>query len=510
MTNAPTSFDPKIKIQSNRLVLVLIFVLVFLMAARTPLDTDLWWHLRAGETTLQTGQPMLTDTLSFSRTGSNWINHSWLTEVGMALVFRAGSYLGLSLVVALLAAISMVILYYQMSGPALLRAFIILLATMVAAVVWSPRPQILSLVLLAICGLILDAYRRKGVNRLWSLPPIFVLWSNLHGGYPLGLMLIGAVMAGEIIDALFETPDNRPIHWRRLKMLLPVLFGCVLAVIVNPNGLSMWKIPFQTVGVGILQDAIPEWASPDFHDLIQQPFLWLLLLVIAGFASTRRRVDGADWMLVVLFGAGGLMARRNFGPFAIVAAPILSRYLWESITALRSAHIQQRRPISDRKYNRPISPGVQIGINLFLVGFIGLIAVVKLFVVSQPQFVHAYEQNVFPVNAVNWLKETARENGPMPGNLYNAYAWGGYLTWAYPEKPVFVDGRTDLYGDEIIGEWLAVIQGDEGWQEILDRWGIGLVLVEPDRPVVSQLAADGWSLVYQDSEAVIYQKDPRE
>lgn len=502
--------DLKINIQSNRLVLVLIFALVFLMAARTPLDTDLWWHLRAGDNTLQTGLPMLTDTLSFTRAGTQWINHSWLSEVGMALVFRAGGYLGLSLVVALLAAISMVILYYQMSGPALLRAFIILLATLVAAVVWSPRPQILSLVLLAICSMILDAYRRKGINRLWLLPPIFVLWSNLHGGYPLGLMLIGAVMAGEIIDAWFEPSENRPAYWKRVRTLLPVMIGCGLAVIINPNGVSMWKIPFQTVGIGILQDAIPEWASPDFHDFIQQPFLWLFLLVIAAFATTRRHVDGADWIAILLFGAGGLMARRNFGPFAIIAAPILSRYLCEAITALRGVHSKKSQSLAEGRFNRPISPHVQKGINLLLMGFIGFIAVVKLYVVSQPQFVQAYEHTVFPVDSVNWLRETSQESGPFKGNLFNSYAWGGYLTWAYPEKPVFVDGRTDLYGDEIISEWLTVVQGNEGWQGILDRWEIGLVMVEPDRPVVSLLGANGWTLIHEDRIAVIYQKDSGE
>lgn len=495
--------------RTNLLVLALILVLVFLMAARTPLDTDLWWHLRAGEITLHSGQPMLTDTLSYTRAGTPWINHSWLAQVGLALAFRAGGYLGLSLVVALLAAVSMAILYQQMSGPAILRAFVILLATLVAAVVWSPRPQIFSLALLAACGWILDSYRRKGVNRLWLIPPLFVLWSNLHGGYPLGLMLIGAVLAGEFIDALFKTPENRLAHWQRVKVLLLVLAGCILGVAVNPNGLSMWKIPFHTVGVGVLQDAIPEWASPDFHDLIQQPFLWLLLLVVAVFATAGRRVDGADWIAVLLFAAGGLMARRNFGPFAMVAAPILSRYLWEAVTSLRQVNFRPKSAQTLNKYNRPLPKGLQKGINLFLVGFIALIAFVKVFVVSQPQFVHAYEQTVFPVEAVNWLKDNEKNNSVLRGNLFNAYAWGGYLSWAYPEKLVFVDGRTDLFGDEIIGEWLTVVQADEGWQEILDRWQVGTVLVEPDRPVVSLLAKNGWTRVYEDDVAVVYQKGQR-
>ncbi len=488
--------------QSDRLVLVLILVLVFLMAARTPLDTDLWWHLKAGEITLQTGLPALTDTLSYSRAGSPWINHSWLAEVGLALIFRAAGYLGLSALVATLAAASMLILYQQMKGPALFRAFIVLLATLVAAVVWSARPQILSLLLLAVCGLLLDQYRRKGIDRLWLLPPMFVLWSNLHGGYPLGLLLIGAVTAGEVVDGLFEYHTDWRKRWRRIRQLLLILVVCGLAVVINPNGLAMWKIPFQTIGVNVLQDAIPEWASPDFHDLVQQPFLWMLIFVVASFALVGRRIDGADWITIVLFGASGLMARRNFGPFAMVAAPILGRYAWETWLAFTTAHPGVAHLGALAQAGPPVAPGFRKATNLFLVALIGFVAFVKLFVVSQPQFVNAYERTLFPVDAVNWLKKN-----PQAGNLFNSYAWGGYLTWAYPEKAVFVDGRTDLFGDEIIGEWLTVTQGGDDWQAVLQKWKVGLVLLEPDQPVTKLLAGEGWQLIYQDDTAVVFRKD---
>ncbi|HWQ04535.1 MAG TPA: hypothetical protein VN452_04195 [Longilinea sp.] len=490
---------------SDRLIFVLILVLVFLMAARTPLDTDLWWHLRAGEVTLQSAHPMLTDTLSFTREGNPWINHSWLSEVGMALLFRVGGYLALSAIVALVAAASMAVLYQQMTGPALLRAFVILLATLVAAVVWSPRPQILSLLLLAVCALILDDFRRKEINHLWLLPPLFVLWSNLHGGYPLGLGLIGAFMAGEFIDALFEGRPSWQKHWSQMRKYTILLVVCGLAVVVNPNGLNMWKIPFQTMSVAVLQNAIPEWASADFHDLVQQPFLWMIIAVFASFSMAGRRIDGADWITILMFGAAGLIARRNFGPFAMVAAPILSRYFWQAVCAICDANLWLKRRVSGTSLNRTIPKHLSKAINLSLMALIGFIAIIKLFVVSQPQFVNVYEQTLFPVDAVSWLKEN-----PQKGNLFNSYSWGGYLTWAYPDKKVFVDGRTDLFGDKIIGDWLTVTEASQGWQDILDQWQIGTVLVEPDRPVVKVLSENGWRLLYRDHTAVIFQKDPAE
>ncbi len=78
------------------------------------------------------------------------------------------------------------------------------------------------------------------------------------------------------------------------------------------------------------------------------------------------------------------------------------------------------------------------------------------------------------------------------------------LTGDLPEYPVFVDGRTDLFGDEIIGEWMSLMGADEGWEQKLDAWEINLVLVEPDRPLVKELQAKGWNLLYSDPGSVIY------
>ncbi|RME05462.1 MAG: hypothetical protein D6803_08885, partial [Anaerolineae bacterium] len=85
-----------------------------------------------------------------------------------------------------------------------------------------------------------------------------------------------------------------------------------------------------------------------------------------------------------------------------------------------------------------------------------------------------------------------------------SYNWGGYLLWAAPEYPVFVDGRTDLYGDEIVGQWVQVVQAEEGWEGVLDEWGVNLVLVEPFRPVARELARAEWKELYRDDVAVVY------
>src|SRR5512144_2762797 len=78
----------------NRLVMVITFLLIFIMAARTPLDSDMFWHLRAGEEMLRLGHVLRTDILSFTRAGTAWTNPYWIAQVGMALLFNWQGWLG--------------------------------------------------------------------------------------------------------------------------------------------------------------------------------------------------------------------------------------------------------------------------------------------------------------------------------------------------------------------------------------------------------------------------------
>lgn len=476
---------------------ILVFEIVFLMAARTPVDSDLWWHLATGEQTLRSGWPVLADTFSYTRAGAPWTNHSWLAEVILALTYRAGGWMGVSALVALLAAGSMLLVYRQMVGHPLWRAFLVVLASLVAAPVWSARPQVFSLFLLALLMDVVRRYWSGDKARLYWLPVIFALWSNLHGGYALGFIFLGCWMAGALLDHLLRPGEA----WRERLLHLAVWTGLsLLAVLINPNGLNMWRIPFQTVGVGALQQAIPEWASPDFHDPVQQPFLILLGGLVAALGLAGRPVDGGGLISAVVFAAMALVARRNFGPFALASLPVLASTGWQALERLRAAPGLLARLVPARAGQAATSPlRLQRVLDATILAVLALACGVKVYAAAQPASVSGFVAETFPVDAAAWVKTHHPE-----GRLFNEYAWGGYLIWSLPEYPVFVDGRTDLFGDEIIGEWMGVMGAQDGWQAALDRWKVRLVMIPPGNALEQGLKDEHWSLLYRDAVAVVY------
>jgi hypothetical protein len=475
------------------LVFVVLMVLVFGMSVRTPLDSDLWWHLRGGQVTLSQGEPLLIDIFSYTRFGAPWVNHSWLSEVIFSWLFERSGFLSISCLIATVVSLSMALVYSCSEGPALLRAFVIILASVASAPVWSPRPQIFSQLCLAGVMFCLQQVS-KSRKWLWVLPGIFTIWSNLHGGYALGLIYLGLWIIGQMIEFVCLKLNLKSLV-RNILPLVLVAIVCAFSVLINPNGLDVWRVPFQTIGVSALQQYIPEWASPDFHELSQQPFLLYLLLMIIVLGMVPRRKNIADILIAACFTAMALFARRNFAPMVIVTAPLLCKYGWEIIQEYLPRKKFSKLPnVTVSTKNNLLKKSI----NLSLVALLWAIVLVKAYVVNYPAYVDSQIKKMYPEGAVNWLL-----THQISGNLFNEYNWGGYLIWTSPTIPVFVDGRTDLFGDQILREWITAVQGGEGWQNILDQRGIRTVLLLPDRPLVDKLKKQHWRILFQDSQSII-------
>ncbi len=469
------------KLTPQRLTLAILFVLIFAMAVRVPTDTDTWWHIRSGQYIAEQGRPPTTDPFSHTRYGQPWIDHSWgaqLVLYGVYELFGGGiaagapGNVGLALYMAALATVGMAFVYGMSEGDVYVRAFALVLGTATAAVFWSPRPQMFSFALGALVLYLLHLYKRRHRDRLWLVSPLIALWANVHGGFAIGFIFLVGFLVGEALGNLFgEADDPHVVRWGRLRKVALVTLVAVPAVALNPYGVQMLAYPFRTVNIGVLQDFIQEWASPNFHERQTWPFIALLLGTLGMAALSRPRIDWTDLTLVSGTAAMALMSGRNMSVFAIAATPALTRHL-SAWLAERGWHVRPQRAV----------PTAQGWLNVALLALVLLGALGKIAAALDPQVVRAAQEERFPVQLAAFLRET-----PPPGRMFNSYNWGGYLMFAAPNVPVYVDGRTDLYDDAFLRQYLNIVLLREGWAEALDAQGVDFVAIEAQSVLATML-----------------------
>lgn len=480
----------------SRLLVALTFIGVFVMATRAPLDTDMLWHLRAGEWQVEHRALLRVDLFSYSRAGEPWINHSWLSQIIMYGFYAALGDAGMALYTSILATSGMIFVYRTLEGNAVVKAFVTVLASAAAAVFWSARPQMVSFFLSAVVFYLLWHYLEKDSDRLWFIPLIMVLWANLHGGFAIGFILMVLATVGEAARWLFDEVlgGQEGPGLRRAGRLIVVGLVSAAAIGVNPYGPRMILYPFRTVGIGVLQDFIQEWASPDFHQGQTWPFIWLLLGTLALAGLSKRRLGWRDAVLVTGTAYASLLAGRNIATFAVVASPVLAAHAQSWLDELGLRLHLDRRP-----------QGALAVVNVaILVVALGA-GVAKMAYALNPALLLDARQQQLPVGAVTYL-----EREQPPGPLFNSYNWGGYLILAARDYPVYVDGRTDLYDDDLLQSYLNTYFAQPGWQERLDATGANVVLIEASAPLSQVLAlSDGWKVGYADGVAVVYERqDP--
>lgn len=468
-------------------ILILVFLMVVLIFLSPPQDADMWWHLSAGKKMVEQREILTTDTFSYTHRGDAWTNAFWLSDIIFFLVYGFSGFLGIALLVAFIAVMTMVIIYRQPEDGAFpIPHLVVLLGAFAIAPVWTARPQIFSFLLLAVLDYGLNGRNAFVLRHPWILVGLFILWGNIHGGFIWGFLLLLAFLIGKGLDYALGR-ENR-LSFRALGQLAAWIFFAALAVSINPNGLGLWKLPFYTVDVSI--QAISEWGSPDFHRPDLHPVLWLLFIIMAGIGTNKRALSWSRVLTVIGFAYMAFISQRSIGPLIVVASPVgigILSSLWEELSPI-APRLLKSTP------QRAWAPGFSLALNILLVGTMAGIAVLRANAVSAlPQVHHG-----FPRGAV----EAVRAAQPKP-QMFNSYNWGGYLQWQLPEYPVFIDGRTDLYGELTIQDWWSVVNGTEQGLSLLDSWNVNFVILEPGWPILEMLSRRGWQTLYQDDTAVV-------
>ena len=479
------------------------------MTAHNAVDPDLWWHLRTGQWIVGTGHVPHVDSFSFTRAGHPWVSHEWLSEVVFYELWKHGGASALIVFSAIITTAGFMLLYLRCPGKRSWAAAATVLGALAVASgpSWSPRPQMFTFALASLLLWLLERGQDRPRLLFW-IPPLFLLWLNLHAGFALGPALLLAYGAGLIMEtALGDTPwrQARPIVVRVLLLLL----ACLALVPLNPSGAELYRYPLDTLRSPGMRSFIVEWFSPDFHEWLYRPLLlvWLLLLIALATSSCGSgalpRWDGAKPRLhtkgrvivPLLFASlAALDAVRHIPIFILLAIPVIA-------AALPVARGDRGESPHVSKGARRGAPGPWRFRPLFNGAVLILMAVFALVKwVSLARNQDAREAEQFPQEAVAFLRA-----GDRPARIFVYYDWGGYAIWKlYPGYRVFVDGRADLYGDDLLRQFKTAVQLRSGWGDVLDRWRVEAVLVPPSCALAQALLLDaGWRTIFSDSQAIV-------
>lgn len=463
------------------LVAGIIVVTLFTISNRFN-DPDLWWHLKVGETIWTTRSIPASDMYSFTAHGHPWIDHEWLAQWSLYGAYAAGGYTGLMLWFAVFACAIFVLVYavcWLRTGNALISFLGGLMAWFFGTSGLAVRPLILGHLFLALEFLILELARARSRRWLWALPPLFAIWVNCHGSYYFGLGVLGVYLLCSRLQGrwglLSWGSDNAP----ESTALVGTLALSAVALCLNPLGPRLLLYPFNM----LFQQptnirAVQEWLPPDPASERGAAMILCAFAVLAIPVLRRAPLRMRDAMLAgVAFWMAVLHFRMLF-LFGIVVAPILAGLVAPLLP-------------EGQKRNHPV-------VNALLLLSLAVSAVLVF-----PGRT-ALEQQVRkgnPAAAIEYIKRAG-----LRGPMLNEYVFGGYLIWALPSEPVFIDGRGDLF------EWTGVFADYGRWytvsedpNKLLNRYGIRLCLLSRDASIAQLFPfLGGWKRVYSDKMAVIF------
>jgi hypothetical protein len=462
------------------LVLLLVLLSPWWRTAMVGSDGDACFHWRVGTWMLQHREILRQDVFSHTRYGAPIISKEWLAE----LIFAGGGELlgfyGLCVVAALAIATTFALLHRQLlraGNDPLVATLVVLLAAWASSGHWLARPHVFSFLMVVLWhGELLRFERSRGAARLAvTLPGLMVLWVNLHGAFLAGLLILGAYAAGAWRD--------RP----KCRVLVAVLILCAVASLLNPSGYRLHIHNFEFLQSKFLTGWLGEYQSANFQALGPRAFLTWLALLFFTLVLRRPRVAAGQGLLLLMWTYFALYSVRNIPLLALLTAPIIAP-VW-------SAWVRERWPA----FSERMTGMLLIGRGWPVAGAVAIVAI--LYVPRPVQMPPDY----WPVKAVEFIREHPEE---FAGNMFNQYVWGGYLLAKLPEHKVFIDGRTDFYGESLVREFADTTALATNWTAALEKYDVRWSLLPADHRLNQALALAGWERLYTDPVATIYRRSP--
>lgn len=510
----------------TKILIIATILVAGLILFRLPLDSDLGWHIKDGQKIVQQGWQPIGDTYTHTMANYPWRSHAWGFDVVAYWLSSSSNFLLLSILFAILPLASL-LLSLKRTRVKLLPELWTISLLFAAALVFLPlgvRSQTLTFFYSGVLLYLLQRWQQSGNNKLlFALPLLLWIWVNSHGGFIMGLGIIGLYLIAEFIkrmrlqvegEASFAK-EKDTLTLPQLKFGFIALFASILVTFLNPYGPGIYQTALSLSASTPTSQYILEWQALDVHSAYGAFFAMYAALLFFFIYRDRRTLDLKDALFTAVFLALMFWAIRNAPLFVLITIPLFAQGLQETIQT-QFREFVKKNPVQS-------------------ILMLSLIVVLVVISVLNPKIQSDNSNNIdnqnettvttqvslkevftspeaqgrragFPVDAFNWIKA----NHPQ-GNMFNAYVWGGYLVWQLPEYKVFIDGRMPAWEKDdtsILKEYLDAEAAKPSWKETFEKYNVQWVLLSPDAPIFQVLKLKpNWHEVYRDDLAVIMRKD---
>ena len=460
----------------------LLIAVILGYCARGITEPDIWWHLRNARNLVQLHSFARVDSYSFSAAGSPLMNFEWLSEIPYFLGFKAWGLQGLLAVYFAVLVLIYVGVYYRScrAGADCKDAAIATLgAICLGGVSIAPRMLLFGWLCMVGLLLVLDRFQQTGKG-IWLLPPLFALWINLHGSWVFGMAVLVLTIASGLVQGEWGSVVARRWTGGEFRKLLPVFTASLAALLVNPYGYKLVLYPYTLLlrQQGVMQ-YIEEWQPVNFSTPNGKLALAMIFGLLAAALFSRRRWR-LDEVLLTSFALWAALSHVRFLFFAgLIIMPILAPHL-------------TLFPPYEREIDKP-------WLNAIIMA--GVIASIVFFFPSSAELQRKVDEE-YPKAALEFM-----QGQQLKGRTFNQYKWGGYMEWHDPQLKTFVDGRADIFVYNGVFEDFLRATAIKNSFEILDKYKIEYVLLQPKEPLVYLLEhSSAWRPIYTDKIAALFER----
>lgn len=482
------------------IIVLLVSFLIYFVKGIIFLDPDFGWHVKIGELITSSGF-LFRDPFSYTMPSFPYIDIQWFSNVIFHSIYSLAGMYGLSLIYSLLMFLALVVIIKSLGKKIIYWEVPVILTIGILFSFFGVRPQVASWFLWALfLGITLNEYWWKKWR--FFLPPLTLLWVNLHGSFALSittLLLIGAVR----------------LYQKKLRkdFILLILLS-TLASFVNPYGPRIWHEVWLQMSDSSLRWSILEW-QPVFLTLDLVFFIYATLSVML-VLHNRKKFRPEELVLYFFFLVQAVSSIRHIPLWTILSLPMTIASFGYTLDTVNK--IPQAISRFNKIYQYTLYAAVVI---LFLQSILVLKSAMAF-----------GEETFYPKIAVIYL----RENLPQ-GNLFSEYGWGGYLIWKLPERPVFIDGRMPSWRYKLnppdetgyaMKDYTGLLNGEIAYRDVFEKYSITAVLWPKNRQMgyfeafaakiserffgkkeqfdlLKALKKDGWQMVYEDKISIVFE-----